>query len=990
MSIHPDFVSELRKHFAGDILLDLASRILYSTDASIYQVEPLGVAIPRTQDDLQAAMELAAKHKVPVLARGAGTSLAGQAIGEALILDCSRWLDHILDINPESQTATVEPGVILASLNREASRHGLQFGPDPASAERATIGGIIANNATGAHSILYGMTVDHLRAAEVVFADGSVDSLGEVDGGDSASGETHGAPALGPPLKAGSASRYSAFLAAARAIRTRDAETIRAMYPRSWRNSAGYRLNYLLPWSGSAPPEWNGGGYPAASQPATFNLAQMLAGSEGTLALIRRATLNLVRKPGNTALGILAFASVEEACDAVPALLLRHPSAIELVPRMLLRLAAAAHPGSRVLEWFADDPAAVLVVEFSADDAVGPLKEARALRGDVSVAETDEDQAAVWNLRKLGLGILDSRPTSARTQAFVEDCAVPVEHLGQFVREMQRILAEHGRDAGFYGHASAGCLHIRPILDLKTRQGLRDLREISEQTLALALRLGGSMVSEHGDGIARGEWLQRTYGEGIANAMRELKVAVDPEGLLSPRKMLEAPPMDTHLRYGPDYKGRAWIPGINFTNQGSLEIAIEQCNGQGVCRKDAGTMCPSFQATREEKHSTRGRANLLRALISSGSQPLRLGREASDRISLGSSVYEALDLCLGCKACRAECPSGVDMAKLKSAFLEEYFRSRSRPVRDYVFGYFHVTAKVLASLAPLVNTLTRVPGIRRTAARALKLTPERPFPQFASPAARPLQGTGKVPVLLVGDPFTHYVEPVVERAARDLLSLAGFEVRTVTLTGAGAALVSKGFLEAARRHAARFVRGLNRLDPSGSLPLLAIEPSELSTLKHDYCDLLPNAPDVLVKRLRGARSVEQILVDSPWFRTLRATEEGARLGFHPHCHEASDSVGIGGGQTATYAGEQLLIGCGYQMEPLAVGCCGMAGTFGYEAEHYELSQRIAERRLLPSIRKLGVAQIAATGAACRMQITQSGAALAQHPLVFAARALLPH
>ncbi|HZM21105.1 MAG TPA: FAD-binding oxidoreductase, partial [Anaerolineales bacterium] len=503
MSLPVEFINELRKHFRGDIRNDLASRILYSTDASIYQIEPLGVTFPKTQDDLHAAVELAAKYKIPVLPRGSGTSLAGQAVGHALILDCSRWLDKIIEINPEEQYAIVEPGVVLSNLNTAAAAHGLMFGPDPASAERATMGGVIANNATGAHSIMYGMTADHLISADVVMADGSLGTFGERSTLDN--------------------SLVSHLHSSAREIREKYTDAITKHWPRTWRNSAGYRLNYLLPWSPSKPSQWQGE-YPAIN-PSHLNLAPLLAGSEGTLAVIRSAKVNLVPKPKQTILAVLSYQNIAEACDDVPRLLTHHPSAIELIPQMILRAARSIPAYASQMGWVVGDPAALLVVEFSGDQPQ-VLKDAARKVGDIlTVAESMEDQARVWNIRRVGLGLIDSRPGAARPIAFIEDSAIPVDRLGEFVREVEKILIAHRTYGGIYAHASGGCLHIRPVLDVHTDAGRKSLRAIAETTLALTLRLGGSMSSEHGDGIARGEWLQKTYGDDLIEAMRMLKHA---------------------------------------------------------------------------------------------------------------------------------------------------------------------------------------------------------------------------------------------------------------------------------------------------------------------------------------------------------------------------------------------------------------------------------------------------------------------------------
>ncbi|HEX5839987.1 MAG TPA: FAD-binding and (Fe-S)-binding domain-containing protein, partial [Anaerolineales bacterium] len=794
MSLPPDFVDELKKRFEGEIRNDLASRTLYSTDASIYQIEPLGVAIPRTQDDLQAAVELAAKYKIPILPRGSGTSLAGQAIGPALILDCSRWLDSLVELDPESKTATVEPGLILSKLNLAAIKDGLMYGPDPASAERATMGGVIANNATGAHSLTYGMTADHILSAEVIMADGSLGLLGERS-------------TLDNPL-------ISRFYSTSLMIREKHAETIAQHWPRAWRNSAGYRLNYLLPWSPTKPSQW-GGDYPAHLKPGTLNLATLLAGSEGTLAVIRRATVRLVERPAHTVLAVLAYQSNAEACDDVPRLLTHHPSAIELIPRFIIRQARSVPAYARQMGWVLGDPAALLVVEFSGDTPSVLVEKARQVGEFLVIAETKEDQARIWNVRRVGLGLLDSRPQSDRPVAFIEDCAIPVDRLGEFVREVERILAEHGTEGGIYAHASAGCLHIRPILNLKAARGVKDLRTISEAVFALTARLGGAMSSEHGDGLARSEFLERTYGPELTTAMRSLKQAADPHNLLNPGKILDAPGMDVNLRYGEGYTTQVWDSKLSFARNGGLDVAIEQCNGQGLCRKDTGVMCPSYQATREEMHSTRGRANLLRALIT---HPLQIKNRKSE---IESAVAQALDLCLACKGCKAECPSGVDMARLKFAFQHEYYKTHPRKWRDYLFGYFHVAAALAASVAPLSNAVLEIPWVRHTLAKALGISVRRPFPKFVRSSSRlpgntPSEGrdvhAGRK-VIFLTDAFARYIEPETEQAALDILGCCGYDVQILPVIGAGASFFSKGFIDQARTHAGRVMDALAKIDP---------------------------------------------------------------------------------------------------------------------------------------------------------------------------------
>ncbi|HET9906425.1 MAG TPA: FAD-linked oxidase C-terminal domain-containing protein [Anaerolineales bacterium] len=979
----PEYINELRKDFRGEIRNDLASRILYSTDASIYHVEPLGVAIPKTQEDLHTAVELAAKYKIPILPRGSGTSLAGQAVGEALILDCSRWLDKIIEINPEEHYAIVEPGVVLSNLNKAAGKYGLMFGPDPASAERATMGGVIGNNATGAHSILYGMTADHLISADVIMADGSLATLGERSTLDS--------------------HLVSNLYSSALKIRQKSVDAITSHWPRTWRNSAGYRLNYLVPWSPSRPSQWIGE-YPANLEPGTWNLAHLLAGSEGTLAVIRRAKVNLVPKPKYTILSVLSYASIADACDDVPRLLAHKPSAIELIPQIILRNARSIPVYARQMGWLFPkgdaiaDPEALLVVEFSGDPPQMLKDRARKIGDIVTIAESVEDQARIWNIRKVGLGLLDSRPGAARPIAFIEDCAIPVDHLGEFVREVEAILLAHKTTGGIYAHASGGCLHIRPILDLQAESGLNSLRSIAEATLALTLRLGGSMSSEHGDGLARGEWLQKTYGDELIEAMRMLKQSADPNNLLNPNKLFDAPKMDSHLRHEKNAVTQSWSPALDFSRSGSFVTAVAQCNGQGLCRKNTGVMCPSFQATRDEMHSTRGRANLLRALISRDS--LQLPNSPSQNIKMVEATARALDLCLACKGCAAECPSGVDMAKLKYEFENEYYKTRRRPFRDYLFGYFHVTAGLASSVAPVANALLNVSVVRYLIAKLLGITPHRPFPKFANPnpvAARPQGGREKV--IFLSDPFSLYIEPEVQQAALEVLHHCGYDVYVLPVIGAGASLLSKGFVHAAKQHSRKVLAELNKIDPVHDAVIVGVEPPEVYLLKHDYFDLLPEFRDEISRRAEKTWLLDEFLLRTENFEALRvgnkarfsSTENSplSKLYFQPHCHQRAEGLSADGKPSGATATVELLQACGYDVELMDTGCCGMAGSFGYDAEHYDLSMKIGELKLFPKIKELEIENraIVSTGAACRMQIRQGTGVQAQHSILLVRAAL---
>jgi FAD/FMN-containing dehydrogenase/Fe-S oxidoreductase len=964
--MHSEFFQELKKHFTGELRLDPASKALYSTDASIYKIEPLGVAIPKTQEDLISAVELAARYLVPILPRGAGTSLGGQSIGAAFILDCSRYLDSVVTIDPAAHTATVEPGVILSDLNRAAAKFGLMFGPDPASAERATMGGVIGNNATGAHSILYGMSADHLISADVILADGSLETWDQ-----------------------GGKSKLAQI---AVDIREKYSDAIKQNFPRSWRNSAGYRLNYLLPWSASIPSQWDRNDYGLASTvyrpSSSVNLASLLAGSEGTLAVMRRATVNLVPKPKHTILGVLAYGSIAQACDDVPRLLELKPSAIELIPQMIIRFARSVPSFAGQLGWLVGDPAAVLVIEFSGDQAQALKEKLRRLGGPLTIAESPDEQARIWNFRKVGLGILDSRPQSARPAAFIEDCAVPVERLGAFVREVEKILREHNTEGGIYAHASGGCLHIRPILDLQQKDGVRALRSIGQKVLGLVLELGGSMSSEHGDGIVAGEWIEKTYGSQVTEAMRMLKKTADPANLMNPGKMLDAPPMDTHLRYGEDYRMNVWNSALTFEHERGLAGAIEQCNGQGVCRKTTGVMCPSFQATRDEAFSTRGRSNLLRSLMTSTNQ----------YSELESAAYSTLDLCLACKGCTSECPSGVDMPRLKYEFMNQYYKSHRRPLHDYLFGYFHLVSKWLNPIAPLANAFAKMSWSGKLITWMTGVTERRPLPVFAGKSARPglsldrvNSATGKPKtVLFLADVFSQYLEPDVAQAAFDVLRAVGYDVIVLPIVGAGASFLSKGFIRQARDHAGKVLDAIKALDGGAGLSVIGCEPPEIYCLKHEYTALLPERRSEIESIAKNTWLVEEFLLRVDMEIQPGAVENNqTKITFHPHCHQRAEGPAPDTKPSGTSATVELLRAFGFEVDTIDAGCCGMAGTFGYDAEHYDLSMQIGELAVLPKIREAGLANraIVSTGSACRIQIRQGTGQDAQHPLVLIANLL---
>jgi FAD/FMN-containing dehydrogenase/Fe-S oxidoreductase len=974
--LDPDFVNELKNSLEGEFRDDSTTRLLYSTDASLYQIEPLGVVFPKTCEDLAAAVEVASRYQVPILPRGSGSSLAGQAVGQALILDTSRYLNHIGEIDPETRQIDVEPGVILSALNKYAGQKGLMFGPDPASAERATLGGSIANNASGAHSIQYGMCADHLVSVETILSDGRQAVFQSI-------------PLEEASRRANSANGVEANLySTSLRIRRDHGNLIQNHWPKVWRRASGYNLNYLLPWSPTQPRQWPAEGidqdlpYPPI-RTSRINLAPLFAGSEGTLGVMKTLKLQLVPRPAHTILGVLFFPDIPQACDAVPEILEYRPSAIELIPGDLIRLARSIPAYIPLTSIIPGEPAAMLVVEFSGEGPSHIQEQARQLGEHVLVAQSPQQQKQIWDVRKMGLGILNSLPGDAKPIAFIEDLTVPVEHLGDFVREIQRIAAGHGTTANYYGHASVGCLHIRPIINLKSPGGIKLMRQIAEEAVAYTIQLGGSASGEHGQGISRSEWLEQAYGPEMVQLFRSIKSAADPHGILNPGKILDAYPMDTHLRYDPPYHPQGWTTLLDFSSQASFTGAVEMCNGAGVCRKEDGVMCPSYQATREEMYSTRGRANLLRAMLSGKIPSQRLAEQV---------VYQALELCLACKGCKAECPSAVDMAKLKYEFTYHYFQTHRRRMRDYLFGYIGNLAPLGSPFSALINPVIQSRPVRRLLRMMFGLASERRFPTLAPyRQSLSLQEKTTVPdpqVLFLSDAFSRYFHPETERCARSVLEAAGLRVCVLPILGAGRTMISKGLLPQARNHAKHLVAAITQIDPEGKMPLVGVEPSEVYSLRDEYLDLFPG--DEQVKKISDRSwMIDEFLI--------RPDIEGRvpieRLPLHPapgsisqvllhgHCYQKARPPADDGLPVGMAASQSMLRSAGYQVQLIETGCCGMAGAFGYEAEHYEVSMQVAEISLLPRVRNApGGNIIAASGTSCRSQIEDGAQIQAVHPI----------
>jgi FAD/FMN-containing dehydrogenase/Fe-S oxidoreductase len=961
-----DFLHDLQKRVAGDLRTDDYSRILYSTDASIYQVMPYAVLIPKTMEDVHAAVELAAQYRLPILPRTAGSSLAGQAVNEALVMDMSRHLDQILEVNTEEHWVRVQPGVVLDELNLHLKPLGLKFGPDPASSERAAMGGIVANNSTGAHSILYAMTADHVLETNVILSNGSRATFGPVEGQDLEGYQT----------RAGLEGKiYQRIWELTQA----NADTIRTGTPRHWRRSGGYNLDRFVEGASFKYP-----------QDPRFNLAKLMCGSEGTLAVMTDIKLNLVPLPIQAALAIVHFDSLYAALAATPIILQVEPSSIELLDNLALTMCHEVPEYARLLTTFVEGtPNCVLIVEFYGESQAELEAKLQRLKthlnqekvGCTAVvpATTPQVQGNVWKVRKVGLGLLMSIKGDYKPIPFIEDAAVPVEHLAEYVTRVERFCNDIGTNVAYYAHASSGCIHIRPLINAKVASEVDKLPAISAFSIELLGEYGGVFSSEHGDGRSR-SWLnERFFGKDLYALYQEVKHTFDPHNILNPGNIVDAPPMTQNLRFGADYTVIPIQEHIDFSEDMGFHRAVEMCNGAGVCRKKTtGTMCPSFMVTREEEHSTRGRANALRAALSGHLPP---GELTSLR------MYEVMDLCVECKACKAECPSSVDMAKIKFEFLAQYYQKNRVPLRTRLFADIALVSRISSgALAPLANWSLKNGLVRWSLEKFLGITRQRSLPEFArQPFTRWFQGRqnghpassmkagsqGKV--VLFNDTFNTYNYPQVAIAATEVLEAAGFEVVLPGHTCCGRPMISKGLVDKARQAAQDTVDHLAPFAEQG-IPIVGLEPSCLLSVRDEYLDLLPDDPRVKIVAQQCYTFEEFIarLADEGRLE-LEFTGEARHVLLHGHCHQKS-LVGTNPSQRT------LTLPPGYTVTEVDSGCCGMAGAFGYEVEHYDISIAMAERRLLPAVREQSEeAIVAAAGVSCRQQIKHGTGRQALHP-----------
>ncbi|HEV8415961.1 MAG TPA: FAD-linked oxidase C-terminal domain-containing protein [Bryobacteraceae bacterium] len=930
---------ELERQIQGEVRFDTITRALYSTDASVYMIRPLGVVIPKNREDVIRIVQICGRMRCPLTMRGGGTSQAGQAIGEGLQVDTSKYFNRVLEVNAEERWARVEPGVVLDELNAQLAPLGLRFAPDISTASRATIGGMMANNSAGARSVLYGKTIDHVLEQTVVLADGSIAEFREIPRDDVPQGDANM-----------EARCYQTVLRLA----AEHADEIDRRYPKVLRRVGGYNLNEFV------------------DRAKPVNLAKMLVGSEGTLGVVLEAKLRLVPLPKAKAVMVIEFADLLEALSAAPVIVSHGPSAVEVMDKSILDNTRQNANLDRIRASFIEgDPAATLCVEFYGDKKEDLPPRLAALEQDLRErklgyryhCDTDPiSQARIWSLREAALGLSMAMKEDAKSISFVEDTAVAPEKLSEYIGRFLQIVHDHGTTAGVYAHASVGCLHVRPVVNMKTEEGVAKFESLAKAVANLVLEFGGALSGEHGDGLVRGPFMRQMFGDTLYEAFREIKQTFDPHGIFNPGKIVDSPPLTSNLRFGAGYQTPKPVTFFDYSDFGGFGGAVEMCSGVGACRKKlSGTMCPSYMATRDEKDSTRGRANTLRLAMAG-----RLGESGLGDLG----VYDVLDLCLECRACKAECPVGVDVARFKSEFLADYWSRHGTPLRARALGGIADASIWGSRFAPASNWVARaVSGI-------IGIDPRRKLPAwkrqtFSRWRAGRSNAASAQQVTLFNDTFTNHYDPEIGIAAVEVLERGGCSVDVVRPGCCGRPLISQGLLEGARAQAAKLVDGLWPIANGGG-KILFLEPSCLSSVKEDVPSLLRGERQTRARAVAGACVLFEEFASG---LNLQLRSGPQRVLLHGHCHQKS--MGL------LDASKSLLAKIpGATVVDLDAGCCGMAGSFGYTREHYDVSVAIANRKLLPAVKAMRPGDVlAAPGTSCRHQVADLSSAEARHPAV---------
>ncbi len=960
----PDLVDALEARTDGDVRFDEYSRQLYATDASVYEVTPIGVVFPRSTADVAAVVSYCADRDIPVLPRGAGTSLAGQSVNEAVVLDFSRHMDTLVETRPGERRARAQPGIRLGDLDAALADEGLKFAPDPAWGDKSALGGAIGNNSTGAHSLQYGKTDAYIEECEVVLADGTVTTFGELT-----REELRERADPDGDLEA----RIHAQLDR---IIEEEADEIESRYPDLKRNVSGYNLDWIVE---------------SVREHGVVNLASLLAGSEGTLAVVTEAEVSLEPVPETKSMALLAYDDLIEAMSDVAPILEHDPAAVEILDDVLVDLARETAEFEDVVAMLPEGTRAVLLVEFYADsEDVGRRRVADLLSDrvpgvepqadvtddpvttdagttafDAMEAHDGETRARFWKLRKSGLPILLSRTSDEKHIAFIEDTAIPPEHLPAYVADFQDLLDEYDTFASFYAHAGPGVLHIRPLLNTKTVEGVERMEAIADEVTDLVVEYGGSVSGEHGDGRARTQWNRKLYDDRLWETFRDLKTAFDPDWLLNPGQVVarEDDPTDMteNLRFDPDYEADPGLdPALHWDNDNGMQGMVELCHGCGGCRgpqeTTGGVMCPTYRASEEEITTTRGRANMLRQAMSGD-----LPDDPTDE----EFVHEVLDLCIGCKGCARDCPSEVDMAKLKAEVTHAHHQEHGASLRDRLFANVDTLAEIGSRLAPLSNLPTKLPGARSLLEAVVGIADDRTLPEFRretlqdwfearGPRVSEADATRKA--VLFPDTYTNYSHPAVGKAAVRVLEAAGVHVDVADRTDSGRPPHSKGFLDKSRAVAQANVDALAPRVADG-WDLVLVEPSDAVMFQSDYLDLLSGED---VERLAAnTYGVCEYLDAFRLDETVDWTGSAESLTYHGHCHQKAtrkDHHAVG-----------VLRRAGYGVDALDSGCCGMAGSFGYEAEHFSMSKAIG-RILFDQVEESEGESIVAPGTSCRTQL----------------------
>ena len=990
-SSHP-LAARLRREIDAEVLFDIASRGRYATDASIYQIMPVGVVVPRTMEAAIGAMQLAAEEGVAILSRGGGTSQCGQTVGVALIIDNSKYLRNVIHVDAVGMRATVEPGVVLDQLNAQLKPTGLWFPVDVSTSAQATIGGMAGNNSCGSRSIFYGNMVHNVAGIDAVLADGAIERFGE----------------LHADAGAGRSQRFRDILAGVRAICAREREEIALRFPPLLRRVAGYNLDIFAPRD------------PFGYNTPVPNFAHLLVGSEGTLGYFKSLDLKLSPLPKHKVLGVVNFATFYRAMELTQHIVTLAPTAVELVDRTMIDLSRGNPAFQPVIDAaLLGEPEAILLVEFADDDAAllkKKLDDLATMMADFGMPQsvvmlTDiAAQKALWDVRKAGLNIMMSMKGDGKPVSFIEDCCVPLEHLAEYTRRLTEVFEKNGTKGTWYAHASVGTLHVRPILNMRA-DGATKMRAIAEEAAELVREYKGVYSGEHGDGLVRSEWIAPFFRPRLTQALGEIKALFDPKGLMNPGKIVRPSKQDDRslFRFQPGYATEIVETALDWSEHGGIAGAVEMCNNNGHCRKfDAGTMCPSYRATGDEQHLTRGRANTLRLALS--------GQLGADGLISGA-VKDAMALCVSCKGCKRECPTGIDMAKMKIEFLHHYKKRYGYTLRDKLIGYLPRYAFHMGFFGAIANLVNRLPGMGFAREKLLGFSAERTLPRWCRPllssigAARWQQAMRKAKaeqsdayhgadreVVLWVDTFTNYFEApsrhfpgVSAEAAAIVLHKAGYNVDLIgAATGerplcCGRTFLSTGMVDEAKNEAQRTIAALMPYVNRGA-PIIGLEPSCLLTLRDEFRSMLPGADTE--KLAANAFLFEEFLVREKVAGRLDVGKMGfapieiKRALLHGHCHQKAFGVMGAVEEVLSWIPE-------LKTTMVETSCCGMAGAFGYEAAHYEVSMKMANASLLPTIRASDVdTLVVADGTSCRHQIIDGTAREPVHVAVVMAKALV--